>query len=269
MLIIPTCAQPVGDLLGNLPIWLTTLERWQNLIESLDAPLRTGESAFLFQAGRSGQHNIGVSTCVAEENVLYNEKIKFFKCSAYIIRVRIDDAHLLANHVHGSKLVGVNGFYHLVVIKTRGGRKRHVPCLFKPCPNFGIIDRLVSWKIIRHRAVVARSLHIVVTTHGISPGSRSHIVPSDEKQVGNGGRSIRTLAVLGNSHRPENANTLGLDDHVRHSLESLFRQARDTRSGFHCEGLQTLSVSIQAIHPLFKKLGVRETVVEQVAADRV
>src|SRR3989475_8312134 len=202
MLIIPTCAQPVGDLLGNLPIWLTTLERWQNLIESLDAPLRTGESPFLFQAGRSGQHNIGVSTCVAEENVLYNEKIKFFKCSAYIIRVRIDDAHLLANHVHGSKLVGVNGFYHLVVIKTRGGRKRHVPRLFKPCPNFGIIDRLVSWKIIRHRAVVARSLHIVVTTHGIRPSSRSHIVSSDEKQVGNGGWSMRSPGMAGNSPAP-------------------------------------------------------------------
>src|SRR5213080_1572747 len=148
MLIIPTCAQPVGDLLGNLPIWLTTLERWQNLIESLDAPLRTGESAFLFQAGRSGQHNIGVSTCVAEENVLYNEKIKLFKCSAYIVRVRIDDAHLLADHVHGFELAGMNGFHHLVVIETCGGRKRHVPRLFKPCPNFGIIERRLSRKII-------------------------------------------------------------------------------------------------------------------------
>ena len=269
MLIIPPRSQGTGDVLNDLPIRPATLEWIENLVEPLDAPLRAGESPFLFEAGRSGQHNIGVSTCVAEENVLYNEKIKFFKCSAYIVRVRIDDAHLFADHVHGFELAGMNGFHHLVVIETCGGRKRHVPRLFKPCPNFGIIDRLVSRKIIRHRAVVARSLHIVVTTHGISPGSRSHIVPRDEKQVGNRGRSIRTLAVLRDSHRPENANTLGFDDHVRHGLEGLFRQARDTRSGFHCEGLQTLSVSIQAIHPLLKKLGVREAVVEQVAADRV
>src|SRR5437870_2881477 len=269
MLITPARAQPVGNLLRNLPIRLTTLEWLENFVEPLDAALRAGEGPVLLETGGTRQDNIGVSTCIAEENVLHNEKIEFFECSAYIVRVRIDDAHLLANHVHGSKLVGVNGFYHLVVIKTRGGRKRHVPCLFKPCPNFGIIDRLVSRKIIRHRAVVARSLHIVVTTHGISPGSRSHVVSSDEKQVGNGGRSIRTLAVLGNSHRPENGNTLSFDDHARHGSEGLFRQARDPRSGFHGEGLQTLSVSIQAIYPLIQKLGVRETVVEQVATDRV
>src|SRR5947208_16364737 len=202
MSIVPLRTQCIGNVLNDFPIWPATPKWRENFVERLDAPLLAGESPFLFEAGRSGQHNIGVSTCVAEENVLYNEKIKFFKGTAYIVRVLIDDAHLLANHVHGSKLVGVNGFYHLVVIKTRGGRKRHVPCLFKPCPNFGIIDRLVSWKIIRHRAVVARSLHIVVTTHGIRPSSRSPIVSSDEKQVGNGCRTIRPLAVLGNSHLP-------------------------------------------------------------------
>src|SRR5207245_5789357 len=110
-----------------------TLEWIENLVEPLDAPLRAGESPFLFEAGRSGQHNIGISTCVAEENVLYNEKIKFFKCSAYIVRVRIASAHLLANHVHESKLLVVNCFYHRVVIKIRGGRKRHVPSFFNPC----------------------------------------------------------------------------------------------------------------------------------------
>src|SRR2546428_13861472 len=125
MSIVPLRTQGIGNVLNDFPIRLTTLERWQNLIESLDAPLRTGESPFLFEAGRSGQHNIGISTCVAEENVLYNEKIKFFKCSAYIVRVRIDDAHLLANHVHGSKLVGVNGFSHLLVFNTPAGRRRH------------------------------------------------------------------------------------------------------------------------------------------------
>src|SRR5947208_11509794 len=84
VLIIPPRSQGAGDVLNDLPIRPATLEWIENLVEPLDAPLRAGESPFLFEAGRSGQHNIGVSTCVAEENVLYNEKIKFFKCSAYI-----------------------------------------------------------------------------------------------------------------------------------------------------------------------------------------
>src|SRR5207244_8232734 len=97
MSIVPLRTQGIGNVLNDFPIRPATLEWLENFVEPLDAALRAGESPFLFEAGRSGQHNIGISTCVAEENVLYNEKIKFFKCSAYIVRVRIDDPNLFAD----------------------------------------------------------------------------------------------------------------------------------------------------------------------------
>src|SRR2546427_2576323 len=94
VLIVPPCSQGTGDVLNDLPIRPATLEWIENLVEPLDAPLRAGESPFLFEAGRSGQTTIGVSPFVAEENALYNEKTKFLKCSAKLVRVRIDDANL-------------------------------------------------------------------------------------------------------------------------------------------------------------------------------
>ena len=175
---------------------------------------------------------------------MHNEEVELLESAANVVRIRIDDAHLLADHIHGFELAGMNRLHHLVVIETFGGRKRHIPCLFKPGANFGIVNRLVSGEIIRHRTVVARPLHVIMTAHGISPGSRPHIVSRDEKKVRNCRRSIRTLVVLGDAHCPENADTLGLGNHVRHGLKGLFRQAGDTRSSGHSEGFQTFSIGV-------------------------
>src|SRR5256885_17097784 len=107
MSIVPLRTQGIGNVLNDFPIRPATLEWLENFIESLDAPLRAGESPFLFEAGRSGQHKIGVLTSVAEENVLYNEKINFFKCSAYIVRVRIVDDHLFVHPGQCFRLCGL------------------------------------------------------------------------------------------------------------------------------------------------------------------
>ena len=57
--IMPVRTQLVGNALRDLPIWAATLKRFKNLVESLNAPLRTGKGAFLFEARCYGQYNIG------------------------------------------------------------------------------------------------------------------------------------------------------------------------------------------------------------------
>lgn len=54
--------------------------------------------------------------------------------------------------------------------------------------------------------------------------------------------------MLGNAHRPENANRLGFGNHVRDSSQRLLRQSRDPRSGFDGEGLETGSVLLEAVY---------------------
>ena len=71
--------------------------------------------------------------------------------------------------------------------------------------------------------MVTRTLHVVVTAHRISSSTRPHVVPRDEKQVGNGGRGVRALVVLRDSHGPCDTNPFRLRDHVRYGGQSFDR----------------------------------------------
>src|SRR6266436_2579503 len=76
MLILPVSPHLISEILDDLPIRLAVLERFKDLIEALNPPLRTGESTFLFQAGRSRQHNVGVAAGITEENVLNDKELE-------------------------------------------------------------------------------------------------------------------------------------------------------------------------------------------------
>ena len=74
--------------------------------------------------------------------------------------------------------------------------------------------------------------------------------------------------MLGNAHRPENANRLGFDNHVRDRSQRLLSQSRDPRSGSDGEGLETGSVLLEAVYPFIQKLGMGKSFVQQIATDR-
>src|SRR3984893_10669091 len=139
MLIMPTCSQLVGNPLRDLPVWLTSLKRFQHLIESLDTSLGTSEGTFLFQARRPRQHNIGISAGVAEEDVLHDKEVELSECISNIVRIGVDDAHFLADEIHRFELAGMNGFHHLVVVESLGGRQLDLPTRLKSLAYFGII----------------------------------------------------------------------------------------------------------------------------------
>ena len=70
MLIIPGGAQPIRDLLHNLPVRAAALGRLENLVQPLDAPFRAGEGTFFLQARTRGQHYVGESAGRAEKDIL-------------------------------------------------------------------------------------------------------------------------------------------------------------------------------------------------------
>ena len=71
----------------------------------------------------------------------------------------------------------------------------------------------------------------------ISSGSRAHVVPGDKQQVRDRRRSIGTLALLRNTHCPEDADALGVGDHVRDFLQGIYRQSAALGRELQREGL--------------------------------
>ena len=77
MLIVPICAQVIGHVLDDPPIGPASLQRFEDLVKPLNAPLRAGESAFLLKARAGREDHIGELAGLAEENVLHDKKLKF------------------------------------------------------------------------------------------------------------------------------------------------------------------------------------------------
>src|SRR5271155_2539894 len=104
MLIIPVGAKVIGHILNDLPIRTATFERFENLVQPLNSPLGAGKGAFLLKAWRAGQDDISKAAGFAEEDILHDEEVEFGESIAHVVRVRIDNAHLFADQVHGFEL---------------------------------------------------------------------------------------------------------------------------------------------------------------------
>ena len=127
MLIVPAGAEMVGDVLNDSPVRPRTLERLEHLVEPLDPPLGAREGPFLLQARRRRQHDVGKLARVAEEDVLHDEEVELLEGGAHVVRVRVDDAHLLADEVHRLELALVDGVHHLVIVQALGRGQRDAP----------------------------------------------------------------------------------------------------------------------------------------------
>src|SRR6267142_1223318 len=99
MLVFPIRAEPVGDILDDLPVRASAVERLKHLIQPLNSPLGAGERALFFKAGSRGQHHVGELAGLAEENVLNDEELELAERVLNVIGVGVDYAHFLANDI--------------------------------------------------------------------------------------------------------------------------------------------------------------------------
>ena len=150
----------------------------------------------------------------------------------------------------------MDGVDHFVVVEALCGRQLHLPSRFKTRAHFGIVDRLVAGQEIRHGAVIAGALDVVVAAQRIGAGAGPHVIAGDQQQIGNRGGGIRTHAVLRDAHRPENADAIGLRDHVRDLFEQCRRAGRRSCAANSMrERLQALPVLLETVDPLAR--GIR------------
>src|SRR5258708_28066766 len=100
MLILPVSPHLISEILDDLPIRLAVLERFKDLIEALNPPLRAGEGTFLFQAGRSRQHNVGVAAGITEKKILNEQELEPRGRIANKILVLFNKAHRFSYEIH-------------------------------------------------------------------------------------------------------------------------------------------------------------------------
>src|SRR5947208_4737677 len=99
MVVAPAGPEAVREVLDDPPVRPTAFERLEDLVEALDAPLGAGERPVLLQAWSGGKHDVGVAARLGEEDVLHDEEIELRERSTDVVRVRVDDAHLLAEQI--------------------------------------------------------------------------------------------------------------------------------------------------------------------------
>src|SRR5882724_2173098 len=99
VLVVPISAKMIGNILDDPPIGAASLQRFKHFVESLNSAFGAGKCAFLFQTWSRRQNNVGVLAGNAEEDLLNNEELKLGKRIANVVRVGINDAHLLAPDV--------------------------------------------------------------------------------------------------------------------------------------------------------------------------
>ncbi len=116
--------------------------------------------------------------------------------------------------------------------------------------------------------MIAGALNVVVSTQRVRACTGLHIIATDEQQVGYGRRGVRAHAVLGDTHRPQNAHTAGLSDHVRNLFQNVYGNPAYSRGKLHGERRETLFVFIQSVYPSLQERGVSHAVVQQILADR-
>ena len=201
----------------------------------------------------------------AEEDLLHDKEIELRQRIADIVGVRVDQAHLFAEDIHRLEAAVVDGVDHQVVIEARLRRQRDIPRLLELGANRRIVHLLVAREEIRHRAVIARSLHVVMSAQRICARSRPHVVAGRQQQIRDRRRGVGTHDMLRNAHGPENADAVGLRDHVGNLGQGFDGQSAALAGHFEGERLEALSVFLGAIHPLIDKCLVGKSVVEDVA----
>ena len=162
VLVLPVTAHAVGDQLNDLPVGLRLAQRIERLVDALNAAFSAGEGAIFLERRAGRQHQIGVARGLRKVDVLHDEELQPAQRLAHILRVRVGGDRVFALDVPRLQLARVDRLDHAVVVETILGRQGHAPLGLELASNIRIIDLLIAGVDVRHRAEVARALHVVM-----------------------------------------------------------------------------------------------------------
>src|SRR5580698_6809313 len=114
-----------------------------------------------------------------------------------------------------------------MIIETAHARQLHSPASFKVCSHMVLRDTLIAGKSIRRRADISSALHVVMPPQRIGSGSWAHVIAGDEQKIGDRGRAIRPIRMLGYPHCPEDAHRLCLSNFSGYAMQCFKWHAAD------------------------------------------
>ena len=81
----------------------------------------------------------------------------------------------------------MNRLDHFFVIQAFGGGKLDLPTRFEAGAHFPVVHELITGELIRHRAVIACALHVIVAAQRVCPSAGAHVIAGHKQQVRDGG----------------------------------------------------------------------------------
>ena len=148
--------------------------------------------------GRGRQDHIGETAGLAEKNSCTTKKSSSLKRPANIVGFESDNAHLFPVSTWTSACP--HGWRRIIswLSSPVVGRAKGAPQQLRTCARTSAIAYLlVTGYEVRHGAVVAGSLHVVVSAQRIGPCAGPHVIAGDQQQIRNRRGGVGTHASAG------------------------------------------------------------------------
>ena len=121
----------------------------------------------------------------------------------------VGHGRIFAHHIHAGNATFENDIHDFNHGEAALGFKRASPKIFHLGTDIWIFHRTVIGEKHRDQACIGGTLHIVLATQRVKPGSRTSDLASNQSQCNQASGIICTMGVLGNAHPPKDDGTLG------------------------------------------------------------
>src|SRR5690349_2666315 len=210
-LVLPVQADPVGDVLHDLPVDPGLARRVEHLAAELHAAVGVGVGALLLQVGGGGQDHVGELGGLGQEDVLHHQEIELGQGLAHLVDVRVGQERVLAQHVHAADAARQGGSDDLgdgqALLRVEVGG---APGLLEPAPDAGVVGLGVVRVEHRDQAHIGGALHVVLPAQRVQARARLADVPGDRAQRDQATGVVGAGGVLGDPHAPVDDARLGL-----------------------------------------------------------
>ena len=174
-------------------------QRLHHLAHPVDAPLRIGEGAVLFQERGTGQEHVRELRRFVQEKVLHHHAFHRPQRRRHVLRVRIGLRDILALDVEPAEPTPDRLVQHVGNAQPGLAIQRPAPGRLEHLPRRVIRHMAIPAELMRKAAHVAGALHVVLPAQRVHPHALAPDIPGRHREVRHAHHHGRTLAVLGHA----------------------------------------------------------------------
>ena len=114
---------------------------------------------------------------LVEEQVLHDHQLHRLQRRVHVVRVRVALGDVLALHVQRPEGAVDRGVEHVRDAQARLGQDRHAPQVLVDVADVVVADVAVAGQLVRERAHVARTLHVVLAAERVHAHAARPMLP--------------------------------------------------------------------------------------------